>query len=153
MGDRIDRNENAIAEIKGELRQMNKKITEQSNERPLQASPGPSGKTRTEISTWKEAAYNKSRRSIRAWPIEGTSAQQIRYAFRNFMRNALRITAGDINAIVIDEVRRVRSSPNSQTYMEVTITFKEIDDRDFVASHAINLGNLVQQDGQPKAGI
>ena len=37
--------------------------------------------------------------------------------------------------------------------MEVCVTFADTDDRDFVTSRAVNLGNLVQEDGRPQAGI
>ena len=43
--------------------------------------------------------------------------------------------------------------PNSQSYLEVCVRFKETDDRDFVASRVVNLGGLVKEDGKPKAGI
>ena len=37
--------------------------------------------------------------------------------------------------------------------MEACITFREPDDRDFIASRAVNLGDLVDSNGRPKAGI
>lgn len=53
----------------------------------------------------------------------------------------------------IIKLRRTRISPNAHAYLEVCLTFEEIDDRDFIASLAVNLGDLVQSDGCPQAGI
>lgn len=53
----------------------------------------------------------------------------------------------------MDRVRRTRSAPNANAYKEVCVTFKDVEDRDFVASKAVNLAGYVKPDGQPQAGI
>ena len=45
------------------------------------------------------------------------------------------------------------TSPNTQSYLEVAAVFKEVEDRDFVVSRAVSLGDLIHPDGHPKAGI
>lgn len=156
MGERISRNENEISEIKGELRQINSKMCSQP---PLIRNGNQDhGLERPEagvsrIGPDREISYNISRRSLRIWPITGETNDQMLESFESFSRDALRVPSVEMSSIQIDRIRRTRSSPNSNTYMEVSVTFRDIDDRDYIASRAVNLGNLVQMDGKPQAGI
>ena len=158
MGERIERNESDIREIKGELKQMNKKMTDQNykrltDEQCVQLNKGMDTQQRERFSHVREASYIRSRKSLRIWPIEGTSERTLRDSLETFMRDALKISSRDIENIPIQEIRRSRSSPNALTYLETIIVFEDTEDRDFVASRAVNLGGLVHQDGRPKAGI
>ena len=157
MSGRIGKNEQDISAIKGELRQLNKKITEQESKTPIKAKEythlnGVSN-GRAALPPLKEMSYSRARRSLRIWPIEGTNEQKLRETMEKFMTDALKITPIDVSGIGVEEIRRARSSPNSNTFLEVIVTFAEIDDRDFVASRAVNLADHVNQDGRPKAGI
>ena len=98
-------------------------------------------------------SYWISRRSVRVWPISGEGDTQMREAFKEFKRDALRITQRDIESIQVERIRRTRSSPGALSYKEVCVTFSEIDDRDFIASKAVNLGTYVNSDGKPQAGV
>ena len=145
MGERIERNENEISAIKGELRQINKKITDQAEKvtPDLRMDAENEGAWTTNISG-KETSYLRSRKSLRIWPIEGGSRQQMTDELQKFMRDALRISPEDVRGIQIEDIRRTRPSPNSQNYMEICAIFRDTDDRDFVASRAVNLGSLIQ---------
>ena len=101
----------------------------------------------------RELSYNTSRRSLRIWPLEGESEDELRGSFKSFAREALKVSAHDIQGMEVDRIRRTCTSPSANAYMEACVTFREMDDRDFVASRSTNLGSLIKSDGQLMAGI
>ena len=145
MGERIQKNERDISDIRVELKQMNDKI--------LCNNPPPHGAARQQMGPGRELSYFMSRRSLRIWPLKGDTDREIRSSFREFASEALKITSRDVESMSVERVRRTRTSPSANAYMEACITFKEPDDRDFVASRAVNLAALVKADGQPMAGV
>ena len=74
-------------------------------------------------------------------------------AFLEFAKDALKITPKDISIMPVERARRTRSSPNANAYKEACITFKDQEDRDFVASKAVNLGGFVDMERKPQARI
>lgn len=88
MGERITRNESEITEIRVEISQINKKLSQPktsvdpqlpSRLEPISTNPG------------RDRIYNQSRRSIRVWPISGKNDNEMRTTFSEFARSALKI--------------------------------------------------------------
>ena len=88
MSQRISQNEEDISDIKVEIRQINKKLTDKSNERPLFNGPIVMNCPNA-MGPGRKMSYLISRRSIRAWPIEGDSDTELRESFEAFAREAL----------------------------------------------------------------
>ena len=103
--------------------------------------------------TSKEASFLKSRRTLRIWPIDGLDNTSIQTNVTDFIKNALMIDPKMIEEIPIESVKRVRNSPEAQSYSEVAVTFTLTADRDLVASRSRNLAGYTDQAGRPTAGI
>ena len=87
------------------------------------------------------------------WPISGDNNDEMTSAVNDFIKSALKIPEFESRGLIIERVRRMRTSPRSTSFLEVCVTFSSMDDRDFVASKAINLAPHVNEKGQPLAGI
>ena len=87
----------------------------------------------------KRAAYEKSRRSLRAWPIAGEDNDAMNASFRDFAVDALLIQDTVVRNAKIQSIVRVRSSPHNVAYSEVLVTFNDFEERDFYFSKAKNL--------------
>ena len=152
MSGRINRNEEEITKIKGEIRQINQKLSNRTEQIQIAERPKTTA-NEFNMGPGRELSYWTSRRSVRVWPIDGETEDQMRKNFAEFQRDALKISPRDTDSMIVDIMRRTRSSPNANAYKEVCVTFSEIDERDFVASRAINLSGYINSEGQPQAGI
>ena len=101
----------------------------------------------------KRAAFQKSRRSMRIWPIAGDDADEMNANFRDFAVEALQVPDTTVRNAAIEGIVRVRSSPQSKAYMEILITFSDHYERDFYYSKAKNLAEYRNSEGDPTAGI
>ena len=155
MNAKIEKNEADINEIRHTLRQMNQRMdrgpqNEEGN--ALEVRSGPSLNAR--ISQSRETSYSISRRSLRIWPIKGETDQELLESFQAFARTALLIGDLEVKELDIVRIRRTRTPRNSTAYLEVCVTFRCSEDRDFLAGKAPDLAPLVDnQSGVPKAGI
>ena len=77
----------------------------------------------------------------------------MRKAFHEFATSALRIPGAEYSGIVIERIKRTRTSPKNAAYLEVCVTFSSQDNRDYVVSKAVNLAPLVDKEGLPQAGV
>ena len=153
MGDRIKRNEDEINTIKVELQDLNRKISNVARvEEEGQASPRRIIQARRPVQG-RENAYDIARRSIRLWPIEGDSDDEVRKKLDEFCLEALKMTRPEIREITIEKIRRTRTSPNATAFLEICVTYQNVDDRDYVMAKARNLGELVDDKGKPTAGM
>ena len=153
MGGRISKNEAAIRDIQSSLGLINDKIRSQSQiSHSVHKSP-PNRPPHLRIGPGRELSYHLSRKSVRMSPISGNNNEEMITAVNDFIGSALKIPDFEAHGLAIEHVRRMRTSPKSASYLEVCVTFSSIDDRDFVASKAINLAPLVDDSGKPMAGI
>lgn len=101
----------------------------------------------------REAAYDKARRSLRIWPIEGEDEMEMRKNLTDFAIGALMIDEDMMESIPLKKIIRVRASPSGNVYQEIRVTFASIADRDFVNSRARNLADYRNESGRPEAGV
>ena len=151
MGQRISKNESEIAEIRTNIEQINQRM--KTNLKPPTESPTHDRKMAPRMGPGRELSYHISRRSLRIWPIEGNTHEEMDKALKEFIKSALRIPDFESRSLRAERIRRTRTSPKSASYLEVCVTFTNQDDRDFVASKAVNLAELVENDGKPRAGV
>ena len=103
--------------------------------------------------TSREAAYDKARRSLRAWPIEGDNQCQLLESFKNFALEALQIPREVYNDTKISEIIRVRNSPTGRVHQEIRVTFELMRYRDFFSSAARNLADYKDEEGRLEARV
>ena len=123
-------------------------IEERLDATPVSRSTSPEDRDRS-----RKAAFDKSRRSFRAWPIDGSDQAELRSSFKDFAVDALQVPEDAFEATAIQEIIRVRTSPHNAIYKEALITFGEIYDRDFFYGKARNLSEYRDSDGRPTAGL
>jgi hypothetical protein len=97
--------------------------------------------------------YNISRRTVRIWPIEGISDEELFNAVLDFFANALLLTTEQIAGLQVEDIERVRTPPRSKAHSEVRITLGLPESRDFVFSQGKMLADYVKEDGSPTAGF
>ena len=149
MADKIKKNEDDIADIRISLGRINDKL----DSRPL-SHHDRSSPHQPRLGHGREYSFNLSRRSLRIWPLSGSSDADLLESFQAFARSALLISDAEVKTMKIERIRRTRTPRNSTAYSEVCVTFESTEDRDFIASRAPNLAPLIEkQSGTPKAGI
>ena len=100
----------------------------------------------------KSERYAVSRRSLRLWPIGGSSDEEIRAGAIRFLREKMRIDRADLQDEQIYRVRRSKQPRNSRVKWEVIVTFDDKFARDTVSAHGRNLSDFINDQGQPTAG-
>ena len=99
----------------------------------------------------KRAAFDKARRSMTAWPIEGKDDDTMDTNFKDFAVEALLVPDTIVRTARITDIIRVRSSPQNAAYMEVLVTFEDVNERDYYFSKAKNLAPCREPDGTSTA--
>ena len=102
---------------------------------------------------YRRAAFDKCRRSLRAWPIGGDSKDEIKAAFCDFAIDALLIPDTVVRNTSFADVIRVRNSPQNAVFLEIIVTFLDPSERDFFFSKAKNLASYRDESGSPTTGI
>ena len=153
MGGRIKRNENDIQSIKHNIEKINERLQSGPATPPTKQTAIVAKSTLMRPGPGRELAYFLSRKSLRVWPIPGEDDTSMRTAYEDFAKSALKIPEAELKAIVVERIRRTRTSPRNAAYLEVSVTFTSQDDRDYVAGKAVNLAPLVDKEGQPQAGV
>ena len=151
---RLDRNTakiNAVSDevedIRQEMANDRRRTCDQIKEISEQLDRRPNGDQR------REGSFLLSRRTLRVWPIDGSSSDQILANFERFVLDALKVEQATFDEIQIENTKRLRSSPDSLSYHEVAVTFAQASDRDYIAARAKNLAGFVTSEGKPLAGI
>ena len=138
-------------EIKNDLSRQLEPIKEQINShassiaklndaiQKLEASS--SGKPEAGASI-KEEKYWIARRSGRFWSITGSSESELKQAAVHFIYSALAVPQSEKIEDRISAVRRTRSTYSSKIKNEALVIFDTPSTRDFVFSHAKNLGKV-----------
>ena len=100
--------------------------------------------------TTKEAAYMKSRRSLRIWPIRGKTKEEWK---KNFEEFALEMGRDEIDDLGIEEITKTRLPPRSNIHQEILVTFSSSEARDSVAMRGGYLATFINENRQPLAGL
>ena len=99
--------------------------------------------------------YTNARRSLRIWPIEGASQEQIWESVGDFLHQTLGIPVSDPGQDDIEEVVRACHAGAAPDLVnnEVLVRFFNKKKRDMVMTNSPILASCVDQDGRPTAGI
>ena len=97
--------------------------------------------------------YDMARRSIRIWPVAGSTEEELWSNTGVFIHNVLKVPADEMRDERITDIRRLRSPGASRIKDEVLVVFCDLENRDLVTSYARNLANHVDKDGSPSAGL
>ena len=111
------------------------------------------GAKNQEQDTARKEKYDKARKSLRIWPIDGETNQQISDNFRSFLTEALYIEEAEIDALEITWIERTRVSPRSSVYNEICVTFGDASTRDHIASKGQLLSHYIDEQKKPMAGF
>ena len=115
-----------------------------------------SGKMARSIATRRAVLsedYLVARRSLRLWPIQGTSVDDLWAAVERFLRDSLSIPEEDLNLEDIEAVRRVADAVAPDTvHDEVVVVFFDRRKRDLAIVSSTNLAGRVDRSGRPTAG-
>ena len=101
----------------------------------------------------RKKKFERSRRSLRIWPIRGSNSTEISDKLVDFLEGALKLGKDDIAQLGIDSVERTRPSQRSGIYDEVRVTMQETADRDWLAARGRYLAPYRTTEGKPTAGI
>ena len=136
VNEQVDSNTHQIRLIKTELDKV-------------KASGGPGPGPHNDVE-WKR--YEKSRRSIRIWPVRGTSETELWRNTGIFLHTTLSIPHDEMEEERISEIRRMRTG-GTRIKDEALVVFIDAETRDFVTGFARNLANAVDTNGNPTAGL
>ena len=101
----------------------------------------------------RKIKFKESRRTIRVWPITGSTDQERTQNLQDFLSGALLLSRADIDGLGIDAVTRVRSQPGGRIHHEVRVSFHHHQERDIVARKGNMLAKYVDAYKKPLAGI
>ena len=96
--------------------------------------------------------YLFARRSVRLWPITGTSQDDMWGSVGEFLHETLLIRTDDLGQGDIESIERVREDPMVDR-REVIVTFFTKDKRDLVVTSSPSLSSKIDREGKPTAGI
>ena len=147
------KNEAEINNIKDSIANIERKMGIQSNSSSASYANAASSEPRMQrIMTRKIAtatgservAFNKSRRSLRMWPIQGNSKEEIMESAVTFCCQALNARRESLGLI---SVVRTRSAPRGTAYMEIIAEFADNFARDDILSRGPMLAQYRDKEG------
>ena len=99
--------------------------------------------------------YEKSRRSLRLWPIQGNNDDEMREEVEAFLAGALLFSSEEITEFGIGHIRRIPPTRNNMTGIrqEVCVTFATVEARDTISRKGFLLSSYVTPDLKPTAGM
>ena len=140
----VHENKSSIAAIRNEL--VNLK------------SSGPSfaavaGRTpeATEHPPPEDPEYNRARRSLRMWPIDGVTREEMWRDVKDFLQVKLALL--DITSQAIQSIERPEIPSGVAAKREVVVTFTHISTRDSVVGASARLAQYIDDNRKPTAGI
>ena len=103
----------------------------------------------------KSQDYLSAQRSVRIWPIDGSSDSSLWRGTGDFIHGALGIAEEDV---LQEDIESVTAVPNPRVRVgnvrdEAIVTFYSHVKRDAIMSGAVNLATHVDTAGQPTAGL
>ena len=100
-----------------------------------------------------EEAYDKARRSICFWPVDGNEDEQLRAAAADFIKNALMVDERETCVEDILSVRRAPDKSRSLVHKEIVVELRDQKTRDFIASRGNRLAPYVDSENKPTCGM
>ena len=102
----------------------------------------------------REEEFNRARRSIRVWPIEGNGIEERREATASFLTGALGLKADQVGDFKIKMPRDDEQlGYNSPIFSEVIVEFDNQNIRDLVAARGVRLKDYIDKEKRPTCGI
>ena len=151
--DSIDANKVEIAALQASIERIER--NQVGVERGIERRVGAAVKKKLEETNYEESKreglYEKSRRSIRLWPVTG-QGQELLNNTNNFLTNALKCDMGKIGRFEV--TRPPMSEKQSQVvHSEIIVAFENSRIRDEVASKGVNLAGYVDDKRKPTCGV
>ena len=98
-------------------------------------------------------AYLKARRSVRLWPVAGSTDKELWGNAGEFLHGLLAVPEADMGQEDVEAVFPVVDPVQSgNTKNEVVVRFRSSKVRDMVMGHSVNLASCVDPHGRPTAG-
>ena len=97
--------------------------------------------------------YLLARRSVRLWPVEGMTEDDLWQGVGEFLHDTLTIREDDIGQEDIESIDRANDGRDPAVRKEVIVRFYERQKRDLVVTSSPALSSKVDRDGRPTAGV
>ena len=97
--------------------------------------------------------YERSRRSLRIWPIAGDTDKEVTEKLGAFFEGALQIPSERVKDMEIESVERIKQPQKMEVYNEIKVVFGNSKTRDWIASKGKCLAKYIDQAGKPTAGF
>lgn len=151
---RIDEQEKKIDSIKASVERLEQEQIRTTRGLParIESMMGESGGNGRR--TKEEVEYTRARRSMRLWPIEGETAEEIQSNTRLFLTDALEMEQSEVKNIKTHRPKN-ESNTNYQgpVFNEVVVEFDSNNTRDKVSTRGIKLKDFVDNDRKPTCGL
>ena len=159
MAGKIDANTAAITANREDVRSVKEKTDKHDSQlesltarvRALETDVPrrPEVRERAELSE----PYLVARRSVRLWPVAGTTDEELWGNVGEFLHGPLAIPVADVGQDDVEEVARVRDPMQPENIRdEVIVRFRNRRTRDMVMAKSVNLASCVDSGGRPTAG-
>ena len=113
----------------------------------------PGGTTVATVRASLSPDYMLARRSLRLWPIVGSSIQDIWGGVGDFIHDLLKISTADAGQDDIEDIHRPTQQGGGAVNNEVVVVFRDKKIRDLIMSGTVNLASAVDGAGKPTAGV
>ena len=154
----IKLNQSNIAEIKDELKKLKAAPPAKPPETGWPTLPLPSqwpvrsrSPPETE-SSGETLAFNVARRSLRLWPVIGTTQEDLWRATRTFISITLGL-GNQVGEDMLESINKVEIPSGPGVQNEVLVLFREVVIRDVVMGSAAKLAPMIDNDGKSTAGM
>ena len=97
--------------------------------------------------------YETARRTLRLWPIKGSTDEDLKKGVVNFLKKVLEVPSEEVEGSNITRVRRTKYTRRSTATLEAAVTFDTIYARDRVSAHGRNLRHYTDDQDKPTAGM
>ena len=113
----------------------------------------PSARTHTKAVLSQD--YILARRSVRLWPVTGSSEEEMWEGVGEFIHDVLMVSTRGVGQDDIESIRRPQgpAPPGTGDRKEVIVTFYDKWKRDTVVASSPNLSEMIDQAGRPTAGV
>ena len=148
----IRENQGGLAELKLQLTRGHFPALPSSTERPASWSSPVSAGAPPMTNPADAANYDRARRTIRMWPILGSSENELWGSVCIFLRTTLALT-GQVSEAMIDCIRRAPQPSGPAVRDEVLVVFKLAATRDLVMGASSKLAPYMDGEGRSTAGL
>ena len=97
--------------------------------------------------------YFLARRSVRLWPVDGTSEDELWQGVGDFLHGTMAIREDDVGQEDIETIDRANDGRDPSVRKEVIARLYQRQKRDLVVASSPALAGKVDKDGRPTAGV